>query len=98
MLLEHSPSEARRRDSQLHRPSEGGRRVMRGALRLGRWFGIDIGVDWSWTFVFLLMSWNLTLVFRAWHPDWDLGPCTALAIAAALLFFASVIAHELAHA
>lgn len=70
---------------------------MRGALRIGRLFGIDIGVDWSWGFIFLLVTWNLTHVFLRWHPAWTSGSSFALAVVAALLLFASVIAHELAH-
>lgn len=71
---------------------------MRGALRIGRLFGIDLAIDWSWGLIFLLMSWNLTAVFHAWHPSWPLVACFALALVAAVLFFASVVAHELAHA
>lgn len=71
---------------------------MQRAFRIGRVFGIDVGVDWSWTLVFLLMSWNLTVVFHGWHPTWALPARLSLAVIAALLFFASVLAHELAHA
>ena len=70
---------------------------MRGALRLGRLFGIDIAVDWSWGLIFVLMSWNLTEVFLRWHPTWSLGGSFVLAVIATLLFFGSVLAHELAH-
>jgi Zn-dependent protease/CBS domain-containing protein len=71
---------------------------MREGLRIGRLFGIDLIIDWSWAFVFILMTWNLTAVFGHWHPGW--GPPTRflLALVAALLFFASILAHELAHA
>ena len=71
---------------------------MRGGLRIGRLFGIDVTVDLSWGLMFLLMSTNLTAVFRAWHPTWALGACLFLAVVAALLFFGSVVAHEFAHA
>jgi Zn-dependent protease/CBS domain-containing protein len=72
--------------------------MMRGGLRVGRIFGIEIHVDWSWIFIFLLVSWNLAAgVFPAWHPDWGPGLNWAVAIAAALLFFASILLHELAH-
>jgi Zn-dependent protease len=71
---------------------------MRSAIRIGKLFGIDIEVDWSWVIIFLLMAWNLTVVFHGWHPLWPFYACFVLAIVAALLFFASVLAHELAHA
>lgn len=70
---------------------------MRGGLRLGRLFGIDVVIDWSWGLIFLLISWNLTEVFLRWHPEWSLGGSLLLALVAALLFFGSVLAHELAH-
>lgn len=70
---------------------------MRGGLRIGRIHGIDLVVDWSWSLVFLLMTWNLTVLFHQWHPTWTFGGRISLAIAATLLFFGSLIAHELAH-
>lgn len=70
---------------------------MRGGLRIGRVRGIDLVVDWSWSLVFLMMSWNLTVVFRRWHASWSLGVDIVLAVVATLLFFASLVAHELAH-
>lgn len=70
---------------------------MRSGIRIGRLFGIQITLDLSWIVIFLLVCWNLTMVFSAWHPAWGFGPSIALAIVAALLFFGSVLAHELAH-
>jgi Zn-dependent protease len=40
------------------------------AFRIGRIFGIDIRLDWSWVFIFVLLTWNLSAVFSAWHPAW----------------------------
>lgn len=61
--------------------------------------GIDVHVDWSLLIVFFLIANSLALgVFPSWHPDWGAGIAWATAIAAALLFFASVLAHELSHA
>ncbi len=67
-------------------------------FRIGRLFGISIRVDWSWLFIFLLITWNLTSVFSQLHPDWSPASNWGLAFFAALLFFASVLAHELGHA
>jgi Zn-dependent protease/CBS domain-containing protein len=71
---------------------------MRGGFNIGRIFGIRINLDWSWIFIFLLVTVNLAVgVFPAWHPDW--GPALAWGVAAlaSLLFFASVLVHELSH-
>src|SRR5580704_4783104 len=37
------------------------------AFRIGRLFGIDIRVDWSWVFIFVLLTWNLSVAFSGWH-------------------------------
>jgi Zn-dependent protease/CBS domain-containing protein len=66
-------------------------------LRLGRIFGIDIAIDPSWVFIALLMSWSLSVGFARWHPDWTPMAALATALVATLLFFASVLLHELAH-
>ena len=66
-------------------------------IRLGRLLGIKINVDWSWLFIFLLVAWNLTTAFGDVHPDWSIWLQIGTAVVAALLFFASVLAHEMAH-
>lgn len=71
---------------------------MRSGFPLGRLFGIDVRVDWSWILIFLLVTWNLAAaVFPRLNPQWGSGLIILLAVVAALLFFASVLAHELAH-
>src|SRR5512142_2858648 len=71
---------------------------MRSSIHMGRIFGIDIYVDWSWIFIFLLVMWNLAAgVFSELHPQWGLALSWGTAFVASLLFFASVLAHELAH-
>jgi Zn-dependent protease/predicted transcriptional regulator len=70
---------------------------MGNAFRLGRLFGIELRVDASWLFIFTLVGWSLTRLFSMWHPDWSLATSIAVALAAALMFFASVLFHELAH-
>ncbi len=67
-------------------------------MRIGRLFGIDIVVDWSWLIVATLMTFNVTSVFHHWHPAWSMDQSAGLAFVATLLFFASILAHELAHA
>ncbi len=67
--------------------------------RIGSLFGIDICLDPSLLIIFVLIVYMLgTTVFPGWHPNWDSGTRWLVAIAAAVLFFASLLAHELAHA
>lgn len=70
---------------------------MRSGLRIGRIFGINLYIDWSWLLIFLLVAWNLSYLFWSMHPDWSLGLRWGVALGAALLFFVSVLLHELAH-
>ncbi len=70
---------------------------MRSGLRIGRVFGINLYIDWSWLLIFLLVAWNLSYLFWSMHPDWSLGLRWGIALGAALLFFLSVLLHELAH-
>ncbi|MBN1259352.1 MAG: site-2 protease family protein [Anaerolineae bacterium] len=64
---------------------------------IGKLFGIDIRVDWSWLFIFFLTTWNLATALANLHSEWNVVWRWGLAVAAALLFFASVLAHEMAH-
>jgi Zn-dependent protease/CBS domain-containing protein len=71
---------------------------MRNGISLGRIFGINIIVDWSWIFIFLLVTWNLAAgVFPQVHPEWTTSLDIGIALVASVLFFLSVLAHELAH-
>jgi len=67
------------------------------SIKLARVFGVRIGVDVSWFFVFFLviylMSENYQEVFRGQDTK-----AFVLAVVSAVLFFGSVLLHELGHA
>jgi Zn-dependent protease len=66
-----------------------------GSIQLGRIFGIRIGVDISWFFVLFLIIYSLTSYYE------DVAPASnafVLATVSALLFFLSILLHELGHA
>jgi Zn-dependent protease/CBS domain-containing protein len=68
-------------------------------FRVGSIAGIDIFVDWSLLIIFFLVTSSLGAgVFPAWHPDWVGGLIWITALAAAILFFVSILLHELSHA
>jgi len=67
-------------------------------LRLGRILGIDIKLDYSWFVIFVLVTWSLAgQVFPDSYPNWSRTAYWLVGLITALLFFASVLAHELAH-
>jgi Zn-dependent protease len=84
-----------RRDTQQERRNMGSTGT---GIPLGRIFGIRLVIDWSWIFIFLLVTWNLAAgVIEPSQPGWGDGFAIVLAVIASLLFFASILAHELAH-
>ena len=66
-------------------------------FRIGKIFGINIHIDWSWLLIFGLVSWSLASTFGQIHTEWTTLAQWGMALSAALLFFMSVLAHELAH-
>ena len=72
---------------------------LQSGLLLGRLRGIAIRVHWSWVFIFTLVAWSLaTGIFPDLVPGWSPQARWAAALAAALVFFLSVLLHELSHA
>ncbi len=71
---------------------------MKSSFRLFRIAGIEIGIHFSWIFIFLLIAWSLAQgFFPQSHPDWSVSTYWIMGVAAALLLFVSVLLHELAH-
>ena len=67
------------------------------SIQLARVFGIRFGVDVSWFFVLFLIIWTLSSYFGDLFPGQD-TKAFVLAVVAALLFFLSILLHELGHA
>jgi Zn-dependent protease/CBS domain-containing protein len=71
---------------------------MRSSFRLFSIGGIEIGIHVSWLIVFALLTWSLAGgYFPAVIPGIDSTFAWVLGVVAALLLFASVLVHELAH-
>src|SRR5437879_5206160 len=70
----------------------------RGSIHLVTVMGIRIGVDTSWFIVLFLWIWLLSSDYKHVLPPGHANKAFALATASALLFFASVLVHELGHA
>ena len=67
-------------------------------LNLGAVSGIPVGLHYSWFLLLGLVTWSLaTQFYPSLYWGWSGGAYWATALAAALLLFASVLAHEFAH-
>ncbi len=72
--------------------------MFRNTFYVGRFFGIPVRIHISWLIVFVLLTWSLAeMWFPSHYKDWSTGLYWEVAVATSILFFASVLAHELAH-
>jgi len=72
---------------------------MNPTFTLGRIAGIRIGLNWSWLFAFALIGWMLAAsAFPAQSPGHSKAAYAAMAVAATIVFFGSILLHELGHA
>ena len=60
--------------------------------------GIEVRIDSSWAVIALLITYSMYLRLSIMYPELSGGGAVGLAIVSAVLFFGSVLVHELAHA
>ncbi len=72
--------------------------MLRGGIPIGKAFGIQLRLHYSWFFVFALVTWALAAVyFPREYPGWSLSVRIAAGLITSVLFFGSVMVHELLH-
>ena len=72
---------------------------MDASVRLGRVAGIEVGVHWSLAIVFVLIVWTLAgQVFPVMVPDQPQSSYWLISVLAVLLFYVSLLSHEMGHA
>ncbi|MEU1684818.1 site-2 protease family protein [Micromonospora sp. NPDC005707] len=72
---------------------------MRASFRLGRIAGVPVGVNWSVLVIFVLIAWALSASqFPRAYPGHSAVAYWAAGLAAAVVFFLGLLAHEVAHA
>jgi Zn-dependent protease len=66
-------------------------------IPIGKAFGIPLRLHYSWFIVFVLITWSLAYNFLQIYPHWGLVVSIVAGVVTSLLFFGSVLAHELLH-
>jgi len=69
-----------------------------GSFRIARLFGIELRIHISWVVIFGLVFFSLwNDVFPSQYPFWSDQKTLLVSVITALLFFSSIVAHELSH-
>jgi len=72
---------------------------MQSSFKLGRIFGVEVGVHWSWVFIFGIVTWSFAEgVLVQFYPEWSVPHRWIGGAFIAAVFFGSVLAHEMSHA
>jgi Zn-dependent protease len=70
---------------------------MQAQIKFGRIAGISIGLHYSWFIIAALITLSLAGHFHGVTPQWSDTVVWSAAIITGLLFFAALLAHEMAH-
>ena len=70
---------------------------MNPSIRLGRLLGIPIGLHYSFFGILALLALLLWEQFGRVYPPWSLSERLGITLATTVLFFSSVVAHEMTH-
>src|SRR5512136_2495245 len=72
--------------------------MLRGCIPIGKAFGISLRLHYSWFLIFALVTWALAAgYFPSTYPTWSLSARIAAGLITSVLFFGSVLVHELMH-
>jgi Zn-dependent protease/CBS domain-containing protein len=73
--------------------------MMTESIRLGRIAGVSVGLNWSVVVIFLLIAGSLAFGYLPFvHEDLPTSAHVAAGLVTAVVFFLSLLAHEMAHA
>ncbi len=66
-------------------------------IYIGRVLGIQFYLDYTWFLIAGLLVWGLSAQFHQTFPEFSPGATVAMGIVTAVLFFLSILLHELGH-
>ena len=71
----------------------------KGGIEIFKVAGIQVAIDYSWLVIFALILWSLAAgYFPGEYPGYSTGTYWLVGLVATILFFGSVLGHELCHA
>jgi len=70
---------------------------MHSNIKLGKISGIEIGLHYSWFLIAALIVFSLGEHFRQVNPHWGTGQIWIAALLTGVLFFVTLLLHELSH-
>jgi len=70
---------------------------MHSNIKLGKISGIEIGLHYSWFLIAALIVFSLGEHFRQVKPNWGTGQIWIAALLTSVLFFVTLLLHELSH-
>jgi Zn-dependent protease/CBS domain-containing protein len=71
--------------------------MLESSIVLGRVAGIRVGVHYTWFIIFGLLTFSLMVLFQETTPHWTQAQNVTTAVVTSLLFFLSIVLHELGH-
>jgi Zn-dependent protease/predicted transcriptional regulator len=66
-------------------------------MRIGKILGIPIFLHSTWVIIFAAITYSLAMQFEQQHPGWTPAQQWSVGVFTSVLFFASLLFHELAH-
>lgn len=66
-------------------------------MRIGKILGIPIYLHSTWVIIFAGITYSLAMQFAQEHPSWSVTQHWAVGFCTSILFFGSLVFHELAH-
>ena len=67
---------------------------MKAQIKLGKIFGIEVGLHYSWLIIAVLIVLSQSQCFAVMYPNWSGAAIWTMVIFSAILFFISIIVHE----
>lgn len=70
---------------------------MRSSIKLGKIFGIEVGLHYTWFIIAVFIAIALVNLFGVSRPEWSIATVWSVSLATTVCFFITLLIHELSH-